>query len=85
MRGIGKCLMVFVMLLAAVPVECRATQPAPVPTPAKEPVTVSQECSAKCGSDATDLEEYNECVANCEIQSRTNLPPSATIAPSAIP
>ena len=85
MRGIGKCLMVVLILLAGSPFECRADNSAPPPPPPKEPVTVPQPCSLQCSSYAPNSQKYDECVASCESESSTGSPPSATVAPSAIP
>ena len=85
MRGIGKCLMVFFMLLAAVPVDGQAGQPASAPPSTNVPVTVSEACSAECAPSASNPTQYADCLFNCENKSTGNLPSSANVAPSAIP
>ena len=85
MSGIGKCLMVVLIMLAALPTEGRAGQTDPAPPPAKEPVPVSEECSAECAPSYSNPTQYAVCLSNCENKTTGNLPSSATVAPSAIP
>ena len=86
MRDFGKGMIVGLLMLAAVPVECLADKSTPPTPPSKEPVPVSEACSSQCSSHYEPKSPaYDECVASCESGSSNGLPPSATVAPFAIP
>jgi len=86
MRGVEMCMIVVSILVAAVPVECRAAKPVSAPPPPPQPVTVSESCSTQCSTSyPLDSEQYNACIADCEKEPPSSLPPSGAFAPSALP